>query len=325
MIRRFLLIASIAKTPMPWSFERRRTIRGSGLAFGISQIPPKREARRRRDSCYDTGMNLILLEARELAPDGLVRLTGVRARHIISVLKAAPGDDLRVGVVDGAAGSGRVTSVEDDAVGLECVLDPAPPPVPPVDLLLALPRPKVMRRLWPQLAALGVGRIIITNAERVERDYFDTHVLSPETYRPLLVEGLQQARDTRLPLVSINRRFRPLVEDELDGLSDAVLRLAAQPGLDHSIAAAVGPPRPPGSDLDFLIDGRQENRDLTPGAGRVLLAVGPEGGWNDFEFGLLERQGFRGVSLGGRTLRSDTATVALLALAHEALRGRTTG
>ena len=106
-----------------------------------------------------------------------------------------------------------------NTVALDCVLEAEAPPRPRVDLLLAVPRPKVMRRLWAQLAALGVSRIILTNAERVERPYFDTHVLTPECYRPLLIEGLQQARDTRLPLVSIHRRFKVLVEDELDALS----------------------------------------------------------------------------------------------------------
>ena len=93
------------------------------------------------------------------------------------------------------------------------------PSRPPVDLLLALPRPKVLRRLWAQIAALGVGRIILTNAARVERNYFDTHVLSAACYQPLLIEGLQQARDTRLPAVTVHRQFKVLLEDELDSLS----------------------------------------------------------------------------------------------------------
>ena len=40
---------------------------------------------------------------------------------------------------------------------------------------------------------------------------------------------------------------------------------------------------------------------------RILLAVGPEGGWNTFELELLARHGFTGVSMGPRTLRVDTA------------------
>jgi RsmE family RNA methyltransferase len=233
-------------------------------------------------------VNLILLEAGAVR-DGAARLEGAQARHAIDVLRVSPGQEIRIGVVDGATGTGRVTRVDTDRVELQCTLGEVPPE-PDVDLLLALPRPKVMRRLWAQLAALGVGRIILTNAARVERNYFDTHVLDPAVYRPLLVEGLQQAQDTRLPRVSIHRRFRPLVEDELDALSSADLRLVAHP----SPTAAIGGAWP---------------RSVA----RVLLAVGPEGGWDDFELNLLSERRFRLVSLGARTLRADTACVALLA------------
>jgi 16S rRNA (uracil1498-N3)-methyltransferase len=211
-----------------------------------------------------------------------------------------PGQDVRIGIVDGPRGAGRVVQAQaGDAIELDCAFDPDPPPVPDVDLLLALPRPKVMRRLWAQLAAVGVGRIILTNAARVERNYFDTHVLDPACYRPLLVEGLQQAQDTHLPRVSIHRRFRPLVEDELDALSSAGARVVAHPSRD---AAPIGGAWPQDS-------------------ARVLLAVGAEGGWDDFELRLLRDRGFAMVSLGARTLRADTASIALLA-ALRATRSR---
>jgi RsmE family RNA methyltransferase len=245
-------------------------------------------------------MNLILCEAAELQEGGTITLTGVRATHVREVLRAAAGDEVRVGIVDGPSGRGTIVSIADDRVDMRCQFDDETvPPRPAIDLLLALPRPKVMRRLWAQLAAIGVGRIILTNASRVERHYFDTHILSQETYRPLLIEGLQQARDTRLPLVSIHRQFRILIEDDLDRLSEADQRLVAHPGAAPTIANAV---------------------DRT---GRVLLAIGPEGGWNTFELDLLQRHRFTPIALGPRTLRTDTACIALLALLHAALDSRT--
>jgi RsmE family RNA methyltransferase len=242
-------------------------------------------------------MNVIILAADEVARSGEVRLTGTRGRHLTRVLKVKPGQEVRIGFIDGPMGTGIVTAAGDDAVALQCTFRDTIPPRPRVDLLLALPRPKVMRRLWSQLAAMGVGQIMLTDAERVERDYFGTHVLAPDTYRPLLIEGLQQARDTRLPLVSIHRRFRPLVEDHLDGLFRDGVRVLADPGASRSIGTAIA-----GVAND-----------------RVLLAVGPEGGWNDFERRLLEQHGFQTVAMGPRTLRTDTACIALLALAHDAL------
>jgi RsmE family RNA methyltransferase len=174
-----------------------------------------------------------------------------------------------------------------------------------VDLLLALPRPKVLQRLWAQLAALGVGRIILTRAARVERYYFDTHVLDEAIYRPLLIEGLQQACDTRLPRVSIHRQFRVLIEDELDTLYNGGLRLVADP---HA-----------GRPLDSVC--RQAGHHAAPPP-RALLAIGPEGGWNEFELTLLEHHRFETISIGPRILRTDTACIALLALLHETLRRR---
>ena len=239
-------------------------------------------------------MNLILCEPGELGAEGIVTLTGVRAQHVRTVLRVRPGDRVRVGVIDGPKGRGEVIAIEDDAVVLACALDDPAPDPPAVDLLLALPRPKVLRRLWAQLAALGVGRIMLTNADRVERNYFDTHVLDEATYRPLLIEGLQQAGDTRLPRVSIHRQFRPLVEDELGPLPAGERRLVAHPDRGPSGCAAAN----------------------VPPSARVLLAVGPEGGWNAFELDLLTQRGFQPISLGPRTLRTDTACIALLTLAH---------
>ncbi len=233
-------------------------------------------------------MNLLLLEPASVT-GGRTVLRGAQARHVATVLGAVPGDTLRVGLLDGPRGSATVRAVGPDTVELECCFEATPPPRSAVDLLLALPRPKVMKRLWAQLAALGVDRIILTNAARVERNYFDTHVLDPACYVPLLVEGLQQAQDTRLPRVSIHRQFKPLVEDELAGLSDAPVRLLADP------LATTGLPAP-------------------PAGARTLLAVGPEGGWVDFERDLLRQHGFQPFRLGPRTLRTDTACIALLAV-----------
>jgi 16S rRNA (uracil1498-N3)-methyltransferase len=243
-------------------------------------------------------VNLVLIEPDELTQDNTARVSGVRRQHIREVLRVSDGATLRVGIVNGPRGTAVVRSMDDNVVELGCTFEATVQDRPAVDLVLALPRPKVMRRLFAQIAALGVGRIILTNAARVERDYFDAHILSPAVYRPLLIEGLQQARDTRLPSVTIHRQFRILVEDELDVMVPEGGRMVAQPGEAPPIA----------------------EHAASSGAQRIVLAVGPEGGWNEFELTLMKKHGFLPISLGTRTLRSDTACVALLTLAHDALR-----
>ena len=244
-------------------------------------------------------MNLILLEPDEIRADGTVLLAGKRARHVREVLQAGEGEEIRVGVVDGPAG---MATVLEDAkqLRLQCALTDPASPVPRVDLLLAMPRPKVMNRLWPVLAALGVGRILVSNAWKTERNYFDTHVLEPEHIREGLIEGLQQARDTRLPQVSVHKQFKKLVEDKLDGFGPYAARWVAHPGEGAF----------PSEKLAAL-----------PRDARVLLAIGPEGGWTPFELELLAAHGFSPVSWGPRALRTDTACAVLLGLVHAALRG----
>ena len=194
-------------------------------------------------------------------------------------------------------GIGRVAAVSGESVTLDCVFEPSVPERPRVDLLLAVPRPKVLRRMWAQLSALGVGQVILTNAEKVERDYFDSHVMHDDIFRPLLIEGLQQARDTRLPVVSIHKRFTVLIEDDLDRLFPTGRRLVAHPASGRSFRSVLS----------------------KAGTDRVLVAVGPEGGWNDFELALLERHGFDRAGLGSRTLTTTTACIAALSLVHEVL------
>lgn len=248
-------------------------------------------------------MNLILLEPEEIGADGTAALAGERARHVREVLKARPGDAIRAGVVDGRMGTATVLG-EGSGMRLKCEFSGEPPPVPRVDLLLAMPRPKTMNRLWPVLASLGVGRIMISNAWKTERNYFDTHVLEPGHLRKGLLEGLQQARDTRLPQASVHRRFRKLVEEELEGFGPYGARLAAHPGAGRFPAARLAG---------------------LPANERVLVAIGPEGGWTDHELELMEAHGFEEVSWGPRPLRTDVACAALLGLAHAALEGIVSG
>ena len=216
----------------------------------------------------------------------------MRFRHIREVLKTPLGQTVKVGLLNGPIGDARVERLDDTGVDLCCTWRTEAPVVgPQLELLLAMPRPKVLRRLWAQLAALGVSRIRICAAEKVERYYFDSHVLDEGVVHPLLIEGLQQSGTTTLPEVSVHRRFRPLIEDELAGYPDKRVGV-------------------PGSRISLHQGSAAE---------RVLLAIGPEGGWSAFELGLFEANGFTAVGLGDRILRSDTACIAAVALLRDAL------
>ncbi|MFO0685712.1 MAG: RsmE family RNA methyltransferase [Sandaracinus sp.] len=239
-------------------------------------------------------MNVVLLQASEVAPDGRARLTGPRAAHVTKVLALGVGQSFRIGVVDGPLGTAQLLAAEGDALEIACTLEPSAPAPPAIDLVLALPRPKVLARLLSPIAQLGVRRLILTGAWKVERFYFDAHVLSPEHHLPELLEGLAQARDTRLPIVTIHRSIAYLLDHELDGLVGDAARVVVDPSGPAALEAT-------------LAGGRQE---------RLALAIGPEGGFTGRELRHLEARGFVAASLGARILRSDVATIATLARAH---------
>jgi 16S rRNA U1498 N3-methylase RsmE len=90
-------------------------------------------------------------------------------------------------MVNGPKGSGEIMIAREGFVEIKCSFDGNLPPQPPLNLILAMPRPKVMKRLWAQLSAVGVNQIVIINAERIEKNYFDTHILKEDFYQQLLI------------------------------------------------------------------------------------------------------------------------------------------
>ncbi len=251
--------------------------------------------------CDANGMNLIIIKPAELQGTRAI-IGGSRARHIREVLGSEAGHEIRVGLLNGPVGRGTIRTLTDACVEIECVLDGPVPRVPQVSLILALPRPRVMKKLWSELSSLGVGHIILTNANRVERMYFDTHILQPEHYEEWIIDGLQQARDTRTPPVKICRKLTWVLQDLLPEYFSSHLRLFADPGAPATVRSQI-----------------LSAPDAEP---HVVLAVGPEGGWNDHEREAFAAHGFQFIGLGERTLRTDIACISLLALAHAALEER---
>jgi RsmE family RNA methyltransferase len=237
-------------------------------------------------------MNRILFQSHELT-DGQVLLSDHRADHLRQVLKVERGQGVRVGIVNGSKGQGIIEDVNAEEIRLRVELDADAPPRPRVHLVLALPRPKIMKRLWAPLASLGVDQIILIHAEKVEKTYWSTHTLNKEFYQPLLMEGLQQCGDTQLPRVRCVRAFRPFVEDELPTLSQGCNRLLAYEG-EAPALSVLG------------------SRAQAP----TWVTIGPEGGWNAFEVEKLKEVCFCPFSLGDRILRSDIACIAALTLVH---------
>ncbi|HEB70123.1 MAG TPA: 16S rRNA (uracil(1498)-N(3))-methyltransferase [Desulfobulbus sp.] len=241
-------------------------------------------------------MNLMLFEKSEWSHNGLV-VTGRRAEHIVNILGLRVGDTLRVGELNGLVGSAVLEQVSGNSVTLSVELRDEPPPMPSVELILALPRPIMLQRILKQATVLGVSAIHLIRSRRVEKSFFHSPVLQPEKIKKLLTEGLEQAMDTRMPEVHIYQRFKPFVEDvvpTLDGIG-----LLAHPGTKTTLVDVFGHGA-----------GEKESRYERD---KKILAVGPEGGWSAYECQCFLDRDFKMFTMGSRILHVDTAVVALLA------------
>ncbi len=205
-------------------------------------------------------MNLVLLTAEDCIDEALsrVRLTDGRADHIRNVLKCYVGQTVKIGLINGPFGTGRVTASDSSGVVLEITTDKLPTR-PRVTMILAMVRPQIMKRTLQHLATLGVRRILLVGARRVEKAFFSQRLFDGDEYKHHLMLGLEQARDTWLPELIIHRRFKPLVEDVLPKLLGEIsARVVAHPG------------------------GSMRAMPLIDADSQVALAVGPEGGWTDY-------------------------------------------
>lgn len=232
-------------------------------------------------------MNLLLLEDADFVAADRAVLSGRRLKHLHEVHGAESGDSLRVGRLGGPMGRGTLLALDDQHAELRVELDQPPPDKLPLTLLLALPRPKMLKRVLQTVAAMGVPRLVLLNSYRVEKSFWQTPFLSPEAIREQLILGLEQARDTVLPEVSIEQRFKPFVEDRLPAIAAGTLGLVGHPGDYPACPRAVSE--------------------------AVTLAIGPEGGWIAYEVEKLQEAGLAPVQLGQRILRVETAVPALLA------------
>lgn len=234
-------------------------------------------------------MNVILLDPKDaITPDEFIIRDVRRLRHLRDVHRAQPQDSFSVGLLGGQLGKATLQSLDTDHARLKIdTLDTPPPPALPVHLVLALPRPRMLARSLEHVTALGVKDITLLHTRRVEKSYWQSPELDSDKIHQHLLLGLEQAKDSILPRVTLRKGFRPFVEDELPGLLHNRRGLLAHPGMPNACPRGI--------------------------EGDTLLLIGPEGGFIEWEVEKLLAAGCEGIHLGPRILRVETAVTALLA------------
>lgn len=231
-------------------------------------------------------MNLILLFQKDFTGPDTVRVSERRMEHITGIHRAQKGDTLIVGLLNGKMGKGQITAITHSFVEMKVNLDQSPPAPLPVTLVIAMPRPKMLKRILQTTASLGVKNIYLVNAWKVEKGFWSSPLLTPEKLNHHILLGLEQAKDTCMPTIHMKRLFKPFATEELPSLTKNRTALVAHPGTS--------------TPCPFNIKNE------------TIIALGPEGGFIDLEIETFEKAGFQRVGLGQRVLRLETAVPFIL-------------
>jgi RsmE family RNA methyltransferase len=237
-------------------------------------------------------MNIILLRKHDFIHNSTKALIeDDRFVHIQRVIKPNVGQSLKVGLLGGSCGYGIVESINSKRVIINVVLNEQAPNRHPFDIVLALPRPKMLRRILRTIAEYGVDNLHLINSARVEKSYWQSPLLQKEKIHDALMAGMERSKDTIMTNVWLHQRFRPFIEDELAQIC---------------------------GDRSCWITDMSATRsavDIDISSKPSIVIIGPEGGFVPFEIELAISTIAQPINLGGRTLSVDTAVTTVLAQA----------
>lgn len=230
-------------------------------------------------------MNIVLLDPRQTESEVWSITSTRQLAHLRTHLNVQVGDRLKVGIREGQRYLTEVLMVSDSVIQVTPIQTEPVPAKLPVTLIVAMPRPKVLRRLIMDSVTIGVEKIVLLHSYRVDKSYWQTPFLQQiDQYVTL---GLEQAGDTVAPKIEIYKRFKPFVEDVLP----TWITVERPAYVAHPYAGMTMP------------------NAITHAC---TLLIGPEGGFIPYEIDLLEKNGCQAVSLGNRILRTETAIPYIL-------------
>jgi 16S rRNA (uracil1498-N3)-methyltransferase len=212
-------------------------------------------------------------------------LIGEHARHLSQVLRAQVGQEFEISV-EGEVRLGRVSKILPDRVEFE--LGDVIPASGLVPIAVAIAIFKFDRMEWAieKCTELGVAAIVPIIAARTESHLASAAVKRIDRWRRIAHQASEQSRRILPPEIS------------------APVTLADALALDAASRIV----------LSEVEQGRMLKDAVPKGAGSIVLAFGPEGGWKEQELAAFAQAGWKSASLGPTILRAETAVIAAVAV-----------
>ncbi|MGM0507620.1 MAG: 16S rRNA (uracil(1498)-N(3))-methyltransferase [Fusobacteriota bacterium] len=228
-------------------------------------------------------MNIILFDENDYINENQIILKDRRLKHIRKVHRAKKEDILKIGKLNGKMGKGKITSFSKKEIILDIELNESPPKPVPINLIMAMPRPKVFQRVLRTVTTIGIKNIFFIRTWKVEKSFFESSKLDKENIKRNIILGLEQAKDTIEPDVSMKKLFKPFIEDELPEIINGTIPLVAHPYTRY--------------DKKIKCDKNQPK----------TICIGPEGGFTEYEIKKLKEIGFNVFDIGNRILTVESA------------------
>jgi 16S rRNA (uracil1498-N3)-methyltransferase len=231
-------------------------------------------------------MPVYFIQAGQIQGQRIV-ISGELAHHLRNVLRVRAGEILRLVDEQPRRYRAEVVGIHPTALTLTLLEEEAPPSELDSDIHLGvgLVKSEQMDWLLQKATELGVSRIspLVTRRSVPLRDERSDH--QHHRWQRIVIDAAQQSCRWNIPTVEMPVAFeKVLLDSPSDGLNLIFTDTEGRSDLPHTSAQP------------------------------VTLLVGPAGGWEGTEIEAALNAGYRPCSLGPRTLRSETAALAALAV-----------
>ncbi|EUD68537.1 hypothetical protein C922_00936 [Plasmodium inui San Antonio 1] len=246
-------------------------------------------------------MNLILVSLKNIRQNEVgeffFQTDERQTSHLRSILKVQLNQVVKVGVINRGKGEGVITEESSKHYTVKLLtpihLQKSEDTYIPIDVVICIPRPKVLSKFLQQLSSVGVKKIVIVFSDFANKSYESSKVLKNEEIKNSLQLGLEQAMCTQFPKVFIHYSFSSFVMNIDRYSNEKTMKLCAH--------------------TEVMRNGSCLERDiLCTERGKILLMVGCERGFSELEIYLIRKLQFRFFNLTERILKCETALLVII-------------
>ena len=226
--------------------------------------------------------------------DGYASFDGDVYNHMVRVLRLGTGDAVQLADEKGMVHFGTINQVAKEWVAVKilssCPVAQSDSTAPLITICQALPKGDKIDLILQKGTELGAHDFWLFGGRRsVAKIREDQQKNKLERWNRITAEASRQCGRTDIPEVT----WRPSAVEASNDTGQELRLILWEGEREHSLKDTLSVGGKPSS---------------------VIVAIGPEGGFDPLEVRHFSQHGFQPVSLGSRILRTETASIAILSI-----------